>query len=97
MASVKATFTLDELTASRLEQTAERLRRPKSQIVRDAIQDYSERTDRLSERERLRLLRSFDELLPQISARPDTDVDAELEALRESRREGGRASGPGGR
>src|ERR687892_1310651 len=92
MASVKATFTLDETTAARLAQAAERLKRPKSEGVRDAILDYSERLDRLSERERLSLLRSFDELVPLIPERPEAEVDAELESLRESRRGGGRRS-----
>lgn len=97
MASVKATFTLDESTAARLAQTAERLQLPKSEIVREAILDYSERADRLSERERLRMLRAFDELVPQIPARPDDEVEAELEALRQSRRGGRRGSAGGDR
>jgi predicted transcriptional regulator len=92
MASVKATFTLDESTAARLAQTAERLRRPKSAVVREAILDYSERLDRLGERERLQLLSVFDELVPQIPERPEQEVDAELAGLRESRRGGGRRS-----
>ena len=37
MASVKATFTLDPDTARRLNETAERLKRPKSQIVREIV------------------------------------------------------------
>lgn len=90
MASVKATFTLDEATAARLAQTAERLKRAKSEVVREAILDYSERLDRLGERERLQLLGAFDELVPRIPERPEAHVDAELEAVRESRRGGGR-------
>ena len=90
MASVKATFTLDEATAACLGRLAERLRRPKSQVVREAIIDYSERADRLSERERLRLLREFDDLVGRIPDRPLAEVEAELEDLRESRRAGGR-------
>jgi hypothetical protein len=90
MASVKATFTLDERTAARLAQTAERLNRPKSEVVREAILDYSERADRLSERERLEKLRLFDELMPRITPRPDAEVDAELEEIRRARRGGGR-------
>jgi hypothetical protein len=90
MASVKATFTLDEATAARLAQTAERLGRPKSAVVREAILDYSERLDRLGERERLQLLSVFDELVPRIPERPEEEVDAELARLRESRRAGGR-------
>lgn len=92
MASVKATFTLDEETASRLAQVAQRLHRPKSEIVREAILEYGERVNRLGERERLRLLRSFDQLVPRIPTRSGSDVEAELESVRASRRAGGRAS-----
>lgn len=92
---MKATFTFDEATAARLARLAERLRRPKSQIVREAILDYSERADRLGERERLRLLRDFDELVGRIPERPLAEVEAELKGLRESRRAGGRRSAVG--
>jgi predicted transcriptional regulator len=90
MASVKATFTLDEETAARLAQTADRLRRSKSEVVREAILDFSERADRLSERERRELLRIVDGILSRPSDRTDEEVDAELAALRAARRGGGR-------
>lgn len=89
MASVKSTFTLDEESAARLEQTAERLRLSKSAVVREAIVDYSERADRLGERERRRLLASFDELVPKLPGGPAAEVDSELERIRQSRRAGG--------
>ncbi len=92
MASVKATFTLDEETAARLADTAERLNRPKSAVVRDAIHEFSERAERLSTSERRRLLTAFDELVPEIPQRPVAEVDAELEAIREARRHGGRGA-----
>jgi predicted DNA-binding protein len=92
MASVKATFTLDEATAARLAQTAERLGRPKSEIVREAILDYSERADRLSETERLRMLRTFDQFAARIPPRDSADLEAELTELRLARRSGGRRS-----
>ncbi len=92
MASVKTTFTLDEATVARLARTAERLRRSKSEVVREAILDYSERADRLTEGERLNMLRAFDELVSAIPERPQSEVDAELKAVRESRRRGGRRS-----
>lgn len=92
MASVKTTFTLDEATVARLARTAERLRRSKSEVVREAILDYSERADRLTEGERLNMLRAFDELVSAIPERPQSEVDAELKAGRESRRRGGRRS-----
>jgi len=87
---VKVTFTLDEETVSRLRQAADRLRQPQSAIVRDAVQEYAARIGRLSERERLRLLRVFDETVPRIPARPARDVDVEIATIRRARRRGGR-------
>ncbi|MFQ5742415.1 MAG: ribbon-helix-helix protein, CopG family [Acidobacteriota bacterium] len=92
MATTKVTFTLDEATIARLRQAAERLGKPKSQVVREAIQDYATRIGRLSEGERLRLLRVFDEVVPRIPSRPLARVEEELEAIRRSRRGGGRRS-----
>lgn len=94
MASVKATFTLDPETANRLAQIAEQLQRSKSEIVREAVLDYGTRIDRLSERERARMLAAFDELVPNIPDRPAAAVDGELAQLRTARETGGRA-GPG--
>ncbi len=90
MATVKVTFTLDPETVARLRQAAERLARPQSAVVREAIHDYSERVGRLSERERLRLLGLFDELVPRIPARPSSAVERELKEIRRARRAGGR-------
>lgn len=94
MAKPKVTFTLDTATIRRLELTASRLGRAKSQVVREAIHEYSERVGRLSERERLRLLSAFDELVPAIPPRPEAEVRDELRAIREARRGGGRRSAP---
>ena len=96
MASVKATFTLDEETAARLNETAQRLSRPKSAIVRDALHEYSERAARLSASERRLMLAAFDELVPKIPQRPAAEVDAELGEIRRSRRRGGRGAASGG-
>ena len=90
MVSTKATFTLDPATMARLAETAERLQRSKSEIVRLAIRDYSDRADRLSDGERRQLLARFDELVPKIPERPAAAVDAELDAVRDARRGGGR-------
>jgi hypothetical protein len=94
MASVKMTFSLDEDTAMRLDQVATVTRKPKSEIVRDAILDYAERVGRLTEAERRRLLGLFDELVPAIPARRANEVDAELTELRSARRAGGRRPRP---
>ncbi len=84
------TFSLDELTASRLRDAAASMRKPKSEIVREAIRDYAERVGRLTEAERRRLLGVFDEFVPAIPARPEADVDEELAELRRARRLGAR-------
>ena len=90
MATTKVTFTLDQATISRLEEAATRLTMPKSEVVRAAIAEYYDRIGRLSERERLRLLRAFDELVPRIPARSAAEVDRELKSIRQARRAGGR-------
>ena len=90
MASVKLTFSLDADTVARLRITADRLKRPQSQIVREAVTEYAARVGRLSEAERVALLKSFDRLLPTVPPRTAAEVDAELRAIRAARRTGGR-------
>ena len=87
---VKMTFSLDELTAARLNDTAASLHKPKSEIVREAILDYADRAGRLTEAERRRLLGVFDELVPAIPPRSEDEVDEELAEVRRARRLGGR-------
>ena len=86
------TFTLDESTAARLDDTATSLRKPKSAIVREAILDYADRAGRLTETERRRLLGVFDEVVAAIPARAAGAVDDELAEVRRARRAGGRGS-----
>ncbi|HEU0143056.1 MAG TPA: ribbon-helix-helix domain-containing protein [Bryobacteraceae bacterium] len=90
MATTKVTFTLDPATIQRLQEAAERLAVPKSEIVREAIMEFHDRLGRLSERERVSMLRTFDELVPRIPARSTKAVNRELAELREARRSGGR-------
>jgi hypothetical protein len=92
MGTVKATFTLDETTMKRIEIASQRLDLPKSQVVREAVNDYYERLGKMSEQERQRMLRIFDELIPQIPARPRNEVRRELKEIRLSRRLGGRSA-----
>lgn len=87
------TFSLDEATAARLAHASGALRKSKSEIVRDAIEDYTERIGRLGESERRRLLDAFDELVPEIPRRSLAEVERELDDVRRSRRSGGRRSG----
>lgn len=95
MAKTKVTFTLDDATLARLAKAARRLDKPKSQIVREAIREFSDRIGKLSEGERLRMLAVFDDVVPKIPERADADVDAEIHAVRVARRDGGRRTGRG--
>lgn len=90
MATVKMTFTLDEVTANRLNLAASRLHKPKSEVVREAIQDYYAKTDRLSEAERLRRMRALEVYMAMPPTRPQKEVDRELREIRRARRSGGR-------
>ncbi len=88
------TFSLDDETVSRLRTAAERLRKPQSQVVREAVAEYAERIGRLGEAERLAMLRTFDRLVASLPSRPAGDVDAEIRRLRADRRRGGRRGAP---
>jgi len=91
---VKVTFTFDEATIARLNETARRLSKPKSEVVREAIEAYHAKSDRLSEAERQRMLRILGDYMRQPPTKTSTEVDRELCELRESRRRGWR---PGAR
>ena len=86
------TFTLDTETVQRLNSAAERQMVPKSEIVRDAIAEFYERLGRLSDRERMGMLRTFDEVVPRIDRRSAEETDLELTEVREARRAGGRGT-----
>jgi predicted transcriptional regulator len=96
MASIKVTFTLDEKTVARLNRAARVLRIPKSQVVREAIDEYSANLGRLSEKERERMLKVLDEALARIPKRSQEEVEQEIKAIREARRAGGRKTEAGG-
>ncbi len=96
MATRKVTYTIDASTIARLEEAADRLGKPKSQVVREAINDYAARIGRLSEGERLRMLRTFDDVVGRIPERPAREVDEELAEIRSTRHAGGRQSSGGG-
>lgn len=83
---IKVTFTLDDGTVERLRSLSARLKKPQSQVVREAVRDYGDRAARLSDEERARLLQAFDTLVPAIPKRPQKDVDAELAEIRAARR-----------
>ena len=85
-AMVKVTFTLDEGTVERLRSLSARLKKPQSQVVREAVREYGERAAKLSDEEKARLLKIFDTLVPAIPKRPQKEVDAELAEIRAARR-----------
>jgi len=93
MGATKVTFTLDDQTIHRLQDAAERLAKPKSAVIREAVMEYHDRIGRLSERERRDMLRTFDRVVPKIPRRPAAAVDRELAEVRKARRAGGRRSG----
>ena len=87
--SIKMTFTLDKDTADRINRTAERLGIPKSGVVREAVAEYAARAGRLSDRERLRMLALFDDVVARIPKGPAKAADREIAAITRARRQGG--------
>jgi len=84
---VKVTFTLDDETVGRLRRLAARLRRPLSHVVRESIKDYGERSDKLSEEERQRMLAVVARIMKAPRTRSSADVESELREIRGSRRQ----------
>ena len=89
---VKVTFTLDDATVAEIRRMSQRLGMVQSQLVREAVAEYGARTDRASERERLRTLTILEDLRKAPASRAASAVDAELRAVRAARRTGGRRS-----
>ncbi len=86
----RATFSLDEATIAEIRRTAERLKKPQSHVIREAVADYAARADRLSETERRRVVALLERLRIAKPTRSERDVDKELAEIRASRRSGGR-------
>ena len=84
---VKVTYSLDDATVRRIRRIAERLGKPQSHVVREAVAEYDARTDRLSEVERLRMLEILDRWRKEQPPRSRESVEAELREIRLSRRE----------
>ena len=87
MGMAKVTYSLDDATVRRIRRAAERLGKPRSHVVREAVAEYDARTDRLSEVERLRMLDVLDRWRREADNRPRENVEAELRETRRSRRE----------
>jgi hypothetical protein len=84
---VKLTFSLDETTVDQLRRAADRLGKPLSRVVREAIGDYAARIGKLSEEERVRLLKTFDAVVRAIPRRPLREVEREIAEVRKARRQ----------
>ena len=89
VAVVKVTFTLDEATVDQLRRTAAKVRKPQSQVVREAISEYAAHADKLSESERQHMLAVLDRAMGRPPTRPAVEVDAELRDIRAARRRWG--------
>jgi predicted transcriptional regulator len=83
---VKVTYTLDDETVRRIRRIATRLRKPQSQVVREAVKDYEARSDKLSDEERTRMLAVLERFRKRLPTRPQAEVEAELRENRRSRR-----------
>jgi predicted transcriptional regulator len=88
--AVKVTFTLDDATVERLNRAATRLRKPKSEVVREALREYDAKTDRLTEEEKTRMIRALEKIMAQPSTRTRREVEQEIAEIRRARRSGGR-------
>lgn len=87
---IRVTFSLDDETVATIRRTAARLRKPQSQVVREAIADFAARSDRLSDAERRQALAVLERLRATRPSRGAAQVDEELRALGGARRAGGR-------
>jgi len=87
---IKVTFTLDDETVERLRGIASRLAKPQSQVVREAVKEYEARAAKLNNEERARMLAIVDRMIQEPPTRTAAAVDAELGAIRASRRGWGR-------
>jgi predicted transcriptional regulator len=86
----KVTFTVDDATVRTLRTMAERLGKPQSMVVREAIAEYGARAGRLTEAERRRMLAAIDAMMKRPSTGSPADVAREVREIRRARRHGGR-------
>ncbi len=86
----RVTFSLDDATVLQIRQTAARLGKPQSHVVREAVAEYAARAGTLRDEERRHALRVLERLRQAAPTRPIADVERELRAIRTARRTGGR-------
>ena len=68
---VEMTFSLDEITAAKLRQSAARLDKSLREVVCEAIDDYCDRVWQLGERQNRHLLQVVNEIMPDLTAGRD--------------------------
>jgi hypothetical protein len=90
MATRKVTYTLDAETVEAIKRAAKESGKPQSWVVREAVARYAARRDKMTPAERLHKLKIFREIVKAVPPRPRAEVEAELEEIRRSRREGWR-------
>lgn len=86
----KATFVLDDETLREIRSMALRKRKPQSHVVREAIAVYARQEERLPDEERRHKLAVLDAALARPRTRPQSEVTAELDGIRRTRRAGWR-------
>jgi hypothetical protein len=84
------TFTFDEQTVDTLRRAVARMKKPQSVVVREAIQEYASRADRLSDDERKQMIKVLDRMIARSPTRTQAEVDTEIAEIRATRRTGGR-------
>ncbi|HEY7600770.1 MAG TPA: ribbon-helix-helix protein, CopG family [Candidatus Limnocylindrales bacterium] len=88
---MRATFSLDEDTATALRRVAAALGTSKSDVVRRAVLEFEARRDRLTEAERRRKLLAIERLRALPPGRSAAAVKRELDEIRKARRTGWRS------
>jgi predicted transcriptional regulator len=97
MSMAKVTFSVDDATVRVLKETAERLGKPQSMVVREAVAEYAARAGELTESERKRMLRIVDAMIKEAPSRSASAVTAEIRDIRRARQQSGRRRSAGDR
>jgi len=82
----KLTFSLDDETVEKLRQTAYRLRKPQSMVVREAIARYAAQDDLTTPEERERILKAIAYIKTQPTYGSPEDAKREMDEIRRARR-----------
>lgn len=86
----KVTFSVDDATVRALRETAERLGKPQSMVIREAVAEYAARAGELTQSERMRMLEIVDAMVKEAPSRPGAAVAEEIREIRRTRIQSGR-------